>query len=647
MAKSHKNTSSQEDQPVFIEETPKQIDEELTSEKPKKSRFKQNKKKLSDSLRNIYENDGELPDFTKIERSHRSTRAIIIGVMVFLAVLAGAAWGGFFIFKPYARFENKGLELAINGPETVKAGEAQTYHFTYQNKEKVDLMQLELRLVIPDNFHVIKTSIPPTTPPSSWTLGGLAQGGRGDISLEGYFLGPGEGTSAFQNIATFRPTNFNSDFQAITTRTITLQGSVFDATLTGPTDIAPGEKGEYVYTFKNTGTEPIENVELSLEAPDAFLFTEADPKTTDEHARRWQISKIDPGIETIIKIHGSFAATIEGATTLTMSLDVRHNDDRLSHRRDTVTTNVLASDISLSLVTNGSTGNFKTDFGSTLQATLAYQNNGNVSLGDVTLSLTFVSAPGGLLDWSLLTTSVKGRTGDGTITWTKKEFPALAEIKANEKGTIDISLPIIAKPPAAVGADEIRLSSSALVALVGGRPTSKQIQTTPIIVSLNSDLNLSTEARYFAEDSTPLGSGPLPPQVGQNTNFRIFWNLSNSRHPLDHVKITATLPTRINWTGKTNTDQGNLTWDDKTRTITWSIDSLPITTKTLSADFEVGVTPVAADLGKFISLINQTSLAAHDSQSNTNLSFSKNALTSEMPTDAGAKGKGVVVEANQ
>lgn len=627
--------------PVFIEKAV--TDEKHAARKQKKKK----EEKPVDVLRSIYEEGGKMPDLTRLERRRRSPRAILVGLIAFFAVLAAVAWAGFFIFKPYARFEGKALELTVSGPTPVKAGEVVRYEFEYHNKERVGIAAFELRLVIPKEFKVLETSEPPTTEGAIWALGSLGARSKGVITVRGYFLGPGVGTTAFQSIATYRPANFNADFQAITTRQITLAGTVLEGTVEGAPEAAPGEELTYTYTAKHLGSEPLEGLELALEAPETFLFASSLPAPAREGEPRWRVERFEPGSELKFEIRGSFAAAAEGPTEVGVSIGTRQNDERLIHRRDVFTTDVLRSDLSLELVVNGSTEGRTANFGDRLHLTLAYKNLGESTLGDLRLSVTVASDPAGLIHDEGVEISVPARTSRGTYTWTSRELAELASLRGDALGTIDLTVPIVARPPEAAGLDEIRLAATALISTVGGRVVARQIQTAPITVTLNSDLEFTAEARYFDPDGVPLGSGPLPPKVGETTNFRIVWTLTNSRHELSEVRVRTTLPSRIGWTGRARADQGSLGWDPNSRTVLLTLDRFLGTMRTITADFEVSLTPTSSDLGRFVTLTNESTLSARDAKTGATISRAVDPLTTEMPTDEEARGRGVVTEGSQ
>ncbi|MBI4281034.1 hypothetical protein HY628_02455 [Candidatus Uhrbacteria bacterium] len=638
-----KNKKQNKEEPIFIEET---ISPNASKEKRHfflRGKKRKEKRDHLETLTQIYQADGTLPDLTKLEPRRRSRRALLIGLLAFFGVLAAAAWIGFFIFKPYHRFEGKGFTLAAEGPTAPQAGEVVTYEFRYQNTERVEIAQAELRLIIPKEFSVLEFRPRPTGLPSIWTLGSIGQQSAGSISVRGYFKGPAGGRTALQGIATYRPANFNSDFQAITTREALIQGTVLEATLAGPPETGPGEEAAYTYRIKHNGSEALSNLEVRLEATESFLFSSAEPKPMSDRDLRWKIPSLEPGQDFSLALKGHFSAAAKGPTPLSLVVGQAADDDFFLHRSDIVSTDVLASDLSLTIIVNGASRNTTANFGEALRISLSYKNNGSLPLGDVRLSLSAAGTPKGIVDWTRVEQSVSGRFNTDMLTWTRRELGDLETLGEGEEGTIDVVLPIAEVPPAERGADEVRLAASALIATVGGRAANRSLQTTPLRLAVNSDLVFSGQVRYFSPDGTPIGAGPLPPTVGQETKFAAQWKLTNRRHDLTGVTVRAKLPERVSWSGSSTASQGSLSWDPVSRTVSWTVDQFPITSPVLDAQFLVGITPESFDEGTFLTLTGETKIEARDATTGALLSRHLDPLTSEMPTDEKVKGKGVVV----
>ena len=108
--------------------------------------------------------------------------------------------------------------------------------------------------------------------------------------------------------------------------------------------------------------------------------------------------------------------------------------------------------------------------------------------------------------------------------------------------------------------------------------------------------------------------------------------------------MSTNLPPDVAWTGASNTDIGEFEFNNTTRLVTWTIDKLPREITEAVASFDVAITPDENDLGAFFKLTNATSLDAEDVVTNDHLSQALDIVTTELPTDEFASGKGVVLE---
>ncbi len=145
-------------------------------------------------------------------------------------------------------------------------------------------------------------------------------------------------------------------------------------------------------------------------------------------------------------------------------------------------------------------------------------------------------------------------------------------------------------------------------------------------------------------DNEPLGSGPLPPTVGETTSYRIEWNIENSGHDLENVEVSTILPQDVVWTDQSQTAIGELTFNQTTRQVSWKISKLPTSVPNPDAWFNVSISPSEQDVGTFVKLTNPTAFEAKDQVTEDNISDTKDILTTEIPLDSFAKGKGIVKE---
>lgn len=189
-------------------------------------------------LHRIYDPESE-QDMTRLDQvNHSFVKKILVGLMVFFATLAAISWTGFFFFSPSKeKFAGEKVMVTIEGPTEVRSGETTTYAVRWKNNEPVALGTAQLELRLPKTFVVVKTD--PSSDGTTWQIGSVASGHDGLVTVQGVALAPLEKTMDIQAILTYRPADFNSEFQKVSTRTITIKDSVIELDVKGPTKILP------------------------------------------------------------------------------------------------------------------------------------------------------------------------------------------------------------------------------------------------------------------------------------------------------------------------------------------------------------------------------------------------------------------------
>ncbi|TAL50023.1 hypothetical protein EPN81_03955 [Patescibacteria group bacterium] len=588
-------------------------------------------------LRSIYEgDDGRVPDLSKLERGERSrlTR-FLLKTIGLLAVLSLIAWVGFFVFTKGLFQESETLRLTTEGPEEVKAGEEVSYTFRYENAGDVPIAALVMKLTVPSTFHVYSRT-PEPEGNLEWTIGSLSAGSDGAITVTGVFLAEVPSSQRLQALFTYKPANFSSDFQDILTQKVEVTDSVVALSFTGPEKALAGDASEYVVNIQNTGSDPVYNLRIIPTFPTDFTTTNAQPAMTEGQSY-WVIDALEGGELSAITIEGAYTSTASGEQTLAIAAAFVDQDLVYVQSVQELLTDVLGGSISFSVIVNGSNQSQTADLGETLRVSLDYANQSKETARDMSFAMTLASEEGTVpVDWS------KANLGGGTRAGNEVRWEHLPELAPESASVIDLSLPIYAVLDPGE-ADTFTIAVVLTLNKVGTITSTRTLDATPILITLNSDVSVNVQARYYAESGSVIGSGPIPPRVGQTTSYRVYWNLSNSLHTIQDVRMTATLPQDVAWLESTDTDIGTISYNATTRQITWTIPKLLAELAHAGAWFEIAISPDSGDVGRFMKLTSTTSFEAKDSSTNESLSESLSELTSELPDDAFALGKGVVI----
>ncbi|MBI5071797.1 hypothetical protein HZB93_02810 [Candidatus Falkowbacteria bacterium] len=644
----------------MVELPPKEEEKMLSGKKPagapprKEKRL--GKKEIDKELREIYEDqDGKISDMSKIYHKKKNrVKRFMVGALIFCIFAAALSWAGFFFFGRGRAFSGEKVNLEITSPDTVAGGEKVEYTIKYENNETVPLGQAEINIRLPENFVLSETDPVIAEGQSVWKIGSIAASKSGEIKIRGILYGEQESLATLQAVLTYKPADFNSEFQKVATAVTKIQSSFLDVALSGPERILANKEINFKIKYKNVGSEPLQGIKISVIGPEDFSFKER-PGVRD--AASWEIAEAAPGEEKEIEFAGSFGPAAEGEREFKAQIGFANGDKFYLQKENIFKTNVLVGAIMPTLILNGDPKDRTVSFGSTLNYAVVYQNKDKTDLSDVEIKMIFESTSRNnkmILDWATLKDDANGvvlgtqltpEVRQGTITWTKRQIPALAKLAPGAEGTINFQIkvkPFLEFQSWNTKDFNVKSFVSVKIGKNGNGTEEETIESNTINLKINSDLALTAEARYFNDDNIAVGSGPLPPKVGEVTAYRIFWGVTNSLHEVENLKVSATLPGNINWSGKYEIAAGELKFDEATREVTWTLNRMPLDVKSLGADFEITVTPAAGEKGKLLTLILDTNLQATDKTTSGTITINRDALTSNLDGDPAAEGKGIV-----
>lgn len=618
-----------------------------TPHKPEKTNERRFGKNAS--LVSIFRDEsGGLPDLTKLEPhvSHRIV-FVLIGAAVFLLVLIIAAWLGFIWLKPYRGFTGHTLQVQVDGPERVTLGQETTFFVNWKNIASEPLATAEMRVSFPVDFVPTHLDPQPAADGLIWRLGSIPFGGRGTITIRGIFTGALGTQTAIQVVGTYRPASFNSDFEALATRSLEYADTVLDGKIIVPEKSLPGDKIVIVYTLQNRGSIPIKGLLARLTLPEGFVRdATSSGSVLDGPTVTFSVGDLNPEATTTVSVSGVFASGISGDQAV--HGEVGRTDFGgafLPALKTDAHMEVLAGDLNVHLVVNGSTADRSIGFGDVLHIAIGYENTAPEDIQSVTIRLhiepVVSSTSLSQVDWTQLNDASSGTRAGNTLTWDKRAVGVLERLVPRTDGLIELAVPVMTYVSGTPIGD-FRMIAEATMVSVGNTVVNRTIRTAPMTFRFHTDANIVSVAHYFSEEGAPLGSGPLPPIVGQTTAYQIEWSVTKHIHELKDVQITASVPKNVVWQGNPTVSAGTVTYDEKSRTVIWSLNRLPAEIDEATANFNLQLTPTLADVGRFADVLGAVQLQATDAEISEPIIRNTPAMTTDLQNDEGAKGKGVV-----
>lgn len=601
----------------------------------------------------IYRNGGGEPiDMTKIDRKDPNRRKKILGLIIFiLIILLGFTLAGFFIFSRAGdKFSEDKIGLEIVAPTKIASGDDVLYTIKYSNNENVALENVELSIMWPEGWRFQSSSpAPKNEAKNTWSIGRISAGSNDKVEIRGQIIGEVGTSKALAATLIYAPANFNSEFTKKVSHILVIASSIIDLNIEAPIRVISGKETEYKIKYKNNSEALMERLRVQSHFLEDFVVNSVEPKAK-ENNNLWEIDKLESGKEGEIKIKGIFIGSEGDMKEIKVEMGYVDADSNFhSQIEKSVLVLIINPQLTLTLTAGGSQTNGTADFGQNLDYSLKYQNDSEIDMKDLAISFTLTSE---VLDWTSLIDTNKGEIKDNVITWTKNKIPKLATLKKGEGGEINFKIRVKSNITPTKESDKnysiisrVRGVSGSITDLGGN---ALEVESNSITTKINTRLDLITEGRYYDDEYIKVGSGPVPPQVGQTTNYRIYWYLTNTSNEVKNVKVKTTLSKNIIWTGKSSVSAGqNLIFDPNTREVIWEINRVPPHTGQLfaglEASFEVSATPNQEDLGLLLILTNKAELTATDDFTGAALAKSGEIITSELANDPQAKGKGIVV----
>ena len=258
------------------------------------------------------------------------------------------------------------------------------------------------------------------------------------------------------------------------------------------------------------------------------------------------------------------------------------------------------------------------------------------------------------LDWTSLEDSNNGSERGNTISWSKNEIESLKSVNPNAEGSIDFSIKLLGlgdfsrdKEYKIVSYAQFSIGSPSVEASEDREGSSEPLEendnkSNTIINKINSDLKLNETLRYFNSDNIPVGTGPHPPKVGEETTYKIYWDLENNLHELKDLEVKVSLPEYVFWDAHERTTAGSVKFNEEENEIVWNIGRLPITVFQANAEFSIKIKPREEDKNKIMVLLPGSEVSAIDAETEAELEINTKAKTTKLEDDNIAQGDGIV-----
>jgi hypothetical protein len=286
-----------------------------------------------------------------------------------------------------------------------------------------------------------------------------------------------------------------------------------------------------------------------------------------------------------------------------------------------------AFDVVVPRVSLTATATEAVQFGETIYGSVTLRNIGDEAVTAVDLRARVTGTP--VSASNLLITSRNGESYIATPTVSSSTpdravfQDVIDSIEPGESATLRYQLPTTTVDGQEV-ASQIVFSAEAFVPIVAADiPVVGQTVET----KYNSRVSLAATTVYYGPSGEQLGFGPYPAQAWEETGMRVLLRVTNSNNPLSNVRLTAQLPSQIEWTDLYSVAAGTeMSFDPSTRTVTWVVPTLEPSDTGYGAQFEIILYPNHMQVGQKPHLVNNIEISATDAFTGVSIYQAENAV---------------------
>lgn len=598
---------------------------------------------IEESLMEIYQDDnGELANVSTLEIKKRKGFIFYLASSVVGMSLVAAAAFGFIKYFP-KNADSGSVKLEISAPKEVASGEEFFYEIAYKNLNNVAINNIEIRLDYPDNFVFLSAEPEAMEKNDFWRVDSLDAHRSGKITVKGKLLGQEDEVSALIGSMTYIPANFSSEFKKEAAFESIINNVGIDFVFEQEDSVFVNEESEIKIKYAKEEGVNLDNFKVSLKKSDNMELSSSTPEGAEV---------LDPGVWVFDELEkeGEFSLKfkikekIEDNEEAILVFEYKEGENYFVILEKKLSFRIIRNELNLSLIQNGSRNDQGIDFGKTLHYSIVYANKGDEDMEDVMIMAVL---DGDILDWKTLEDANDGKVRGNTITWSREEIPALSLLHEGAEGTIDFSIEVMSLDDsrAAGTGNKYEVKSYAQFSIGNKEIKEADDAKSNVITSkVNSDLKLSEKIKYFDEDNIAVGYGPVPPEVGETTSFKVYWKLTNNLHELKNLKVETVLPPQVEWDERNRTTVGSIDYNAASRKVVWDIGRLPVDAYEIVAEFSIKITPEEKNKGKLMVLLSGTSVGAVDSVTDAEIKSTEGARTTKLEDDDIANMEGGLVQ---
>ena len=559
--------------------------------------------------------------------------SVVVGLLIVVALV--------FAWLRLSSTDSIAIEVIL--PERVQVGVPFAAEVQVSNGSNTDLRDARLSVSLPSDIAFVGSGASKVL--DNRSLESIASGVTAKEQWQLIALSTEDAIKQLRVTVSYLPGRVSSRFEQAVTKDIVLGSAAVALDITTGNKVLAGEAFNAIITYENRSQTPYENVVVRFITPTDYVFESSEPEASRSIAggKSWEVAELPLLARGEITARGSYSGATGSNFDLRAIVSAKIGDVEYAIAEKVATITVAESPLALEISLDG--GNDRVvEAGQGLKYTLRYRNNTDVGLRDAIISARF---EGEMFDLKQLQTDGVLRGSDNAVVWNASRVSELANIAPGASGSVSFTIRTKDNYPITT------TNSKNFLVTVRGEMESPTVprfvdaERTVGFVAVTNKVRgqVALETVGFQKEPTAqiVNTGPVPPKVGQATQYTIHWRVANYSTDIANAKVKAFLGPNVRFTGVAQSTTGVLpTYNERTQEMSWEIAKIAATRGVLSdpveAVFQVELIPSVGQVGKSPMLIQESSIVATDSFTGVSLSDTGKEVDISLPADSTISG---------
>ena len=581
-----------------------------------------------DVLLNTKYKDRSMSFFTKI---------FLVSIVFFLFAVG---IGAYLTFYGGNTVSGNNVDITINGPLSVAGGEPVSFEVQITNQNNIKLETVDLSIDFPSGtvdaddslkeLKNIRELIPDIDP-----------GGMGQRTVKAVLYGEENSKKEIKVSIEYRVRGSNAVFLKEKTFDLLISSSPLTQSITSFKEVNSGQEFEMTVNINSNSKEVIKNLILKTSYPFGFSFISSDVKPMSDNAS-WKIGDIPPGGKKTIKIKGKLEGQDDEVRVFRFITGIARlgNDNSIAteYINSTQEISIKKPFMTVDIATDGdsSSKEYIASFNNPIKIDISYFNNLSDAVSDAEIRVklsgtsfdkTAVSADSGLY-----------KSLDNEIVWNSVTTDDLRNVEPGGGGKVSFSI-----TPRDLSNSQKLITNPDLkiVVSVSGKRISESNVPEKIAYTANKTVKVSSNISLGGQSLRSTGpfvnTGPIPPRAEQETTYTILWTVDNTANSISDAVVRTSLPANVKWLGKIDPLGEDISYDKSSGQIVWNVGGLNTytagTSKRRQVAFQLALTPNINQVGRDLTLVNQSTLTATDDFTAETLKSNLGVLSTKFSTD--------------